>query len=153
MRAFGALLDRCSTEGRKIYTYLYIVNRGVATPKRVRWDGSRPCKGAYKGANLGTPVFYQHKQRSGWPDAVQRLEDRMHHFQRLGGIAAVALATADLSACYPPPTTVAVAPPIASTALPPQPPPAYLPPTTLNTLPPQPPPAYVPSATTTFGYP
>src|SRR5215469_17582735 len=124
MRAFGALLDRCSTRSRKIYTYLYIVNRGVATPKRVRRDGVRlaALRGGVQGSKSRKACVLPAQAAIGMARRCSRLEDRMHHFQRLGGIAAVALATAGLSACYPPPpTTVAVAPPIASTALPPQP--------------------------------
>jgi len=57
-------------------------------------------------------VFYQRKQRSGSARAVQRrLEGEMQHYLRLGGIAAIALAAAALSACYPPPPeTIAAAP-------------------------------------------
>jgi len=43
----------------------------------------------------------------------------MQRFQRLGGMAAIALTALGLSACYPPPPgTVAVAPPDVSTGLP-----------------------------------
>jgi hypothetical protein len=80
-------------------------------------------------------VFYQRKQRSGSARAVQRLEGEMQHYLRLGGIAAIALAAAALSACYPPPDTIAAAP------APWTPPPAYVPQPTATT------PLYPPAGT------
>ena len=63
----------------------------------------------------------------------------MQQFQRWGGIAAIALTTLGLSACYPPPPgTVAFGPNGEPTGLPPQPPLAYVPPPAATT-PPYPP--------------
>jgi hypothetical protein len=63
----------------------------------------------------------------------------MQRFHRLSGVAAIALTTLGLSACYPPPPgTVAFAPSGEPIALPPQPPPTYLVPPS-GTTPPYPP--------------
>ena len=60
----------------------------------------------------------------------------MQQFQRWGGVAAIALTTLGLSACYPPPpATVGYVAPGEPTALPPQPPPAYVPPLAATTPP------------------
>src|SRR5437764_8773717 len=82
---------RCRGKSRKIYTYLYIVNRSI---------GSRQgTPGAIAKLSCSTSVNGDRDRST----AVQRLEERMQRFQHLGGLASIVLSSLGLLACYPSP--------------------------------------------------